>query len=63
MKKEEEKMTDYRDVAIQIVEDEYVDPMTMIIACLKYMSNDDVRDMLEANELDELSAWYVEEAA
>jgi hypothetical protein len=63
MKKEEEKMTDYRDVAIQIVEDEYVDPMTMIIACLKYMSNDDVRDMLEANEMDELSAWYVEEAA
>lgn len=56
-------MSDYRNAAIQIVEDEYVDPMTMIIACLKYMSNDDVRDMLEANEMDELSAWYVEEAA
>ena len=40
-----------RDYAIDLVEEHAVSRMTMIIACLKYMSQDDVRDMLDANEL------------
>jgi len=43
---------DYRDYAIEMVEDGIVDPMMMLTAALKYMSQDDVRDMLTANELD-----------
>ena len=43
-------MTDYRDYAIELVEDGMIGPMTMLTACLKYMSNDEVKDMLEINE-------------
>jgi len=46
-------MTDFRDVAIELVEDGMVDPMMMLTACLKWMSNDEVREMLDANELSE----------
>ena len=42
---------DYRDKAIEMVEEGLVDPMYMLIAALKYMSQDDVEDMLDANEL------------
>jgi hypothetical protein len=42
---------DYRDEAIELVEDGMVDPMMMLTACLKWMSQDEVRDMLNANEL------------
>lgn len=42
---------DPRDYAIQLVEDGLVTADNMIIACLKYMSHDDVRDMLDCNEL------------
>ena len=45
-------MTDFRDSAIELVEDG-MDPMDMLKACLCYMSQDDVRDMLDANELSE----------
>ena len=41
---------DYRDFALELVEDCGHDPKRMLIACLKYMSMDDVRDMLEVNE-------------
>ena len=34
-----------------MVEDGMVDPMMMLTACLKWMSQDEVRDMLKANEL------------
>lgn len=43
-------MTDYRDFAIELVEDMGFDAKQMLIACLKYMSNDDVEDMLRCNE-------------
>ena len=43
-------MTDYRDFAIELVEDMFYDPKDMLVACLKYMSMDDVEDMLHANE-------------
>jgi len=46
----ERTMTDYRNHAIELVEELNADPMDMLIAALKYMSNDDVRDMLETNE-------------
>tara|TARA_B100002019_G_scaffold213166_1_gene185878 strand:- start:1048 stop:1206 length:159 start_codon:yes stop_codon:yes gene_type:complete len=42
---------DYRDKAIEMVEEGLVDPMYMLTAALKYMSQDDVADMLDANEL------------
>ena len=43
--------SDPRDYAIQLVDNELVTADNMIIACLKYMSHDDVRDMLDCNEL------------
>ena len=43
--------SDPRSYALGMVEEGLVDPMTMITACLKYMSHDDVRGMLDANEL------------
>ena len=41
---------DYRDFALELVEDMDYDPKYMLIACLKYMSQDDVKDMLWVNE-------------
>ncbi len=43
-------MIDYRDYAIELVEDNGFDAQQMLIAALKYMSQDDVKDMLECNE-------------
>jgi len=42
---------DYRDRAIELVEDGMVDPMMMLQAAVKYMSQDEVKEMLEINEL------------
>ena len=42
---------DYRDRAIELVEDGMVDPMMMLVAAVKYMSQDEVKEMLEINEL------------
>ena len=52
-----------RDRAIRLIEDELVDPVTMVTACVKYMSEEDVEDMLDANELserfdDKIETWY-----
>lgn len=41
----------HRDRAVELVEDGMVDPMMMLMACLKWMSNDEVGEMLDANEL------------
>ena len=49
----DEQWQDYRDKAIDFVEDGLVEPLNMIIMCLKWMSNDDVMEMLDANELSE----------
>lgn len=38
-----------RDYALECAES--VGAETLLLACLKYMSHDDVRDMLDANEL------------
>ena len=41
---------DYRDFAIELTEDMGFSAEDMLVACLKYMSQDDVKGMLEANE-------------
>ena len=43
-------MIDYRDFAIELTEDMGYSAEQMLVACLKYMSQDDVKGMLEANE-------------
>ena len=42
---------DWRDYAIGLVEDKLIDAETMLAAALRYMSMDDVKDMLKDNEL------------
>ena len=42
---------DARDKALELVEDGMVSTENMLTMCLKYMSTDDVEDMLDANEL------------
>jgi hypothetical protein len=62
-------MTNYRDIAIELVENGLVSAESMLTMALKYMSNDDVEDMLDTNELserffdeepdvDEAQEWY-----
>lgn len=40
-----------RELALTLVEEGHMTAYQMLIASLKYMSNDDVRDMLDCNEL------------
>ena len=42
-------MGDYREHALELVDQGY-NADDMLVACLKYMSMDDVKDMLESNE-------------
>ena len=62
-------MTNYRDIALELVENGMVSAEDMLVMALKYMSNDDVEDMLDTNELserffdeepdvDEAQEWY-----
>jgi|TARA_A200000159_G_scaffold148845_1_gene156902 hypothetical protein len=44
---------DARDLAIEMVEDGTVSAKDMLVMALKYMSQDDVKDMLDCNELSE----------
>jgi len=44
---------DSRDKALELVEDGYVSAEDMLTMALKYMSTDDVEDMLDCNELSE----------
>jgi hypothetical protein len=43
-------MKDVRDFALAMVDEGHADANHMLLACLKYMSTDDVRDMLHCNE-------------
>ena len=52
-------MADSRDRALELVEMGMVSAEDMLTMCLKYMSTDDVEDMLDANEL---SARFQEDA-
>lgn len=44
-------MSDSRDRALELVEMGMVSAEDMLTMCLKYMSSDDVEDMLDCNEL------------
>ena len=44
---------DWRDDALGMVEEDRVTADHLLLCCLKYMSNDDVYDMLDCNELTE----------
>ena len=46
-------MTNYRDIALELVDNGIVSAEAMLTMALKYMSNDDVEDMLDTNELSE----------
>lgn len=54
---------EYTNKLLELVEDGLLDRDTVIMACVKYMSEDDVKDMMEANEFileedeDEDSEW------
>jgi len=45
--------SDNRDKALEMVEEGLVTADHLLLCCLKYMSNDDVYDMLDCNELTE----------
>jgi hypothetical protein len=47
------KIQDSRDYALDLVEMGVVSAQDMLLMALKYMSTDDVEDMLDANELTE----------
>jgi len=63
-------MTNFRNVALELVDNGMVSAEDMLVMALKYMSNDDVEDMLDSNELserffedyepdvDEAQEWY-----
>lgn len=46
-------MKNYRDIALELVENGMVSAEELLTMALKYMSNDDVEDMLDSNELSE----------
>jgi hypothetical protein len=46
-------MTDFRNVALELVDNGMVSAEQMLTMALKYMSMDDVEDMLDSNELSE----------
>jgi plasmid replication initiation protein len=46
-------MFNSRDEALELVENGVVTAESMLTMCLKYMSTDDVADMLDCNELSE----------
>jgi len=46
-------MTDFRNVALELVDNGMVSAEDMLTMALKYMSNSDVEDMLDCNELSE----------
>ena len=56
-------MFNSRDAALALVEEGLVSAEEMLTMCLKYMSTDDVADMLDCNELSErfLEEEYDEE--
>ena len=53
---------DPRDRAIELVENGFVSTLGMLSMCLKYMSHDDVIDMLECNELANFDVDMTEDA-
>ena len=46
-----------RDILIGMIDDGLLDARTVAIMCVKYMSCDDVSDMMGANDLDVANAY------
>ena len=46
-------MANSRDIALELVDNGIVSAEEMLVMALKYMSTDDVEDMLDCNELSE----------
>ena len=46
-------MINHRDIALELVDNGMVSAEDLLTMALKYMSNDDVEDMLDTNELSE----------
>lgn len=44
------KTRNYTELLLEMVEDGLLDKDTVIMACVKYMSESDVQDMMEINE-------------
>ena len=44
-------MNDYRDRAIELVDEGFISTLGMLTMALQYISDDDVRDMLDSNDL------------
>jgi len=40
----------YTNKLLEMIEDGLLDKDTVIMACVKYMSEDDVKDMMQCNE-------------
>jgi len=47
---------DYRDYTLELVDEGLVDARDLLVMAVKYMSQDDVRDMITVNELEALTA-------
>tara|TARA_A100001515_G_scaffold24543_1_gene18929 strand:- start:2260 stop:2445 length:186 start_codon:yes stop_codon:yes gene_type:complete len=45
------KEQDARDRILELVEDGYIDPMYVILAFVKWSTNEDVEEMCHANEI------------
>jgi hypothetical protein len=44
-------MDDYRDYAMSLVDDGAISERELLLACLKFMTQDEVCQVLEANEI------------
>lgn len=53
---------EFTNQLLEMVEDGLLDRDTVIMACVKYMSEDDVRDMMFANEfVEDTNDWDEDE--
>lgn len=51
-------MLNERDFIVDMVDEGLLEPKYALAMCLQYLSLDDVRDMIDANELDsDLAKW------
>lgn len=57
-------MADQRDQLMELIDEKWLNTEEVIVACLKYMSLDEVQDMMEVNEYDALfenyTAWIAD---
>jgi len=49
-----------RDDLVELVDEGWLNVREVMVACIKYMSEDEVRDMMELNEYDALYGRYQE---